>query len=119
MTIAVTHSTAADSSFSATGVAAWEANHVLTGVGTMAEQDANNVNITGGSISGVTVAGVVTSVSGTSPISSSGGTTPAISISQAGASTNGYLSSTDWNTFNSKQPQARSKMLFSPKNLCF
>ena len=104
MTIAVTHSTAADSSFSATGVAAWEANHVLTGVGTMAEQDANNVNITGGSISGVTVAGVVTSVSGTSPISSSGGTTPAISISQAGASTNGYLSSTDWNTFNNKQP---------------
>lgn len=104
MTIAVTHSTAADSSFSATGVAAWEANHVLTGVGTMAEQDANNVNITGGSISGVTVAGVVTSVSGTLPISSSGGTTPAISISQAGASTNGYLSSTDWNTFNSKQP---------------
>ena len=44
----------------------------------------------------------VTSVSGTSPIASSGGTTPAISISQATASTNGYLSSTDWNTFNSK-----------------
>lgn len=47
---------------------------------------------------------VVTSVTGTSPISSSGGTTPAISISQATASTSGYLSSTDWNTFNNKQP---------------
>lgn len=46
----------------------------------------------------------VTSVTGTSPISSSGGTTPAISISQATASTSGYLSSTDWNTFNNKQP---------------
>ena len=45
----------------------------------------------------------VTSVTGTSPISSSGGTTPAISISQATTSSNGYLSSTDWNTFNNKQ----------------
>lgn len=48
--------------------------------------------------------GTVTSVSGTAPIASSGGTTPAISISQATTSTDGYLSSTDWNTFNSKQP---------------
>lgn len=48
--------------------------------------------------------GTVTSVTGTAPISSSGGTTPAISISQAGTSTDGYLSSTDWNTFNNKQP---------------
>jgi hypothetical protein len=44
----------------------------------------------------------VTSVTGTAPIASSGGTTPAISISQASATTNGYLSSTDWNTFNNK-----------------
>lgn len=44
----------------------------------------------------------VTSVSGTSPISSSGGTTPTVSISQASGSTNGYLSSTDWTTFNNK-----------------
>lgn len=46
--------------------------------------------------------GAVTSVGATSPIASSGGTTPNISISQATTSTNGYLSSTDWNTFNSK-----------------
>ena len=44
----------------------------------------------------------VSSVSATSPIASSGGTTPTISISQASASTNGYLSFTDWSTFNSK-----------------
>ena len=45
----------------------------------------------------------VTSVTGTAPIASSGGATPAISISQATTSTNGYLNSTDWNTFNNKQ----------------
>jgi hypothetical protein len=50
--------------------------------------------------------GTVTSVTGTAPIVSSGGTTPAISIGVATASTNGYLSSTDWTTFNSKQAQA-------------
>jgi len=69
-----------------------------------------NANITGGTGLSVTNgAGTialantgVTSVSGTAPISSSGGATPAISISQATTSTNGYLSSTDWNTFNSK-----------------
>jgi hypothetical protein len=46
--------------------------------------------------------GTVTSVSGTSPIASSGGATPAISIQQANTSQGGYLSSTDWNTFNNK-----------------
>jgi hypothetical protein len=54
MTVSVTHSTPADASFSATGAAAWDATHTLTGVGTMAEQNANNVTITGGSITGVT-----------------------------------------------------------------
>jgi len=47
--------------------------------------------------------GTVTAVTATSPMASTGGTTPAISISQATTSTNGYLSSTDWNTFNNKQ----------------
>lgn len=50
--------------------------------------------------------GTVTSVTGTAPIASSGGNTPAISISQATTSTDGYLSSTDWNTFNGKAPLA-------------
>ena len=46
--------------------------------------------------------GSVNSVTGTAPIVSSGGTDPAISIGQATTATDGYLSSTDWNTFNSK-----------------
>lgn len=45
----------------------------------------------------------VTSVTGTAPIVSSGGTTPAISIPAATSSVNGYLTSTDWSTFNAKQ----------------
>jgi hypothetical protein len=49
--------------------------------------------------------GTVTSVTGSAPISVATGTsTPVISISQATTSANGYLSSTDWNTFNNKQP---------------
>ena len=48
--------------------------------------------------------GTVTAVTGTAPISSSGGTAPDISITEANASTDGYLSATDWNTFNNKQP---------------
>lgn len=52
--------------------------------------------------------GYVTSVSGTAPISSSGSTTPTISISKANGSTDGYLSSTDWNTFNGKTPTTRN-----------
>jgi hypothetical protein len=59
MTITVAHSTAADGTFSAQGALAWDANHTLTGVGTMAEQNANNVAITGGSITGVTGLGDV------------------------------------------------------------
>jgi hypothetical protein len=46
--------------------------------------------------------GTVTSVTGTAPIVSSGGNTPAISIPKATSSVDGYLSSTDWSTFNSK-----------------
>lgn len=45
----------------------------------------------------------VTSVTGTAPVVSSGGTTPAISMAAANGSTNGYLTSTDWTTFNNKQ----------------
>ncbi len=56
--------------------------------------------------------GTLTGVTGTAPISSSGGTTPVISISQATTSTNGYLTSTDWNTFNGKQ----NNLGFTPYN---
>lgn len=42
------------------------------------------------------------SLSGTAPIEYNN-TTGAISITQAGTTSNGFLSSTDWNTFNNKQ----------------
>jgi hypothetical protein len=45
----------------------------------------------------------LTALSATAPLSYSN-TTGVFSISQATTSTNGYLSSTDWNTFDSKQP---------------
>lgn len=45
--------------------------------------------------------GAVGSVTGSAPIQSSGGTNPNISIPKADATTDGYLSSADWNTFNS------------------
>jgi hypothetical protein len=51
-----------------------------------------------------TASGGVTSVTGTAPVVSSGGTTPAISMAAATTSVSGYLTSTDWNTFNNKQP---------------
>jgi hypothetical protein len=47
--------------------------------------------------------GTVTGVTANSPLSSSGGTTPNLTISQATSLSSGYLSSTDWNTFNNKQ----------------
>jgi hypothetical protein len=47
--------------------------------------------------------GTVTAVTATSPLFSSGGTTPDITIQQASGSQAGYLSSTDWTTFNGKQ----------------
>jgi hypothetical protein len=56
----------------------------------------------GAAVWAVVAVGGVTSVGGTAPIASSGGATPDISISQADTSTDGYLSSTDWNTFDGK-----------------
>jgi len=45
---------------------------------------------------------IVEDVTATAPLSSTGGNTPDISITQADGITDGYLSSTDWNTFNGK-----------------
>jgi hypothetical protein len=68
----------------------------------------NNVTIgtgvafTAGTLSATGSGGTVTSVTGTAPVVSSGGATPAISMAAATTSVNGYLTSTDWNTFNGK-----------------
>ena len=51
-----------------------------------------------------TANGTVTSVTATAPVASTGGTTPVISMSAASALADGYLTSTDWSTFNNKQP---------------
>jgi hypothetical protein len=56
---------------------------------------ANGVLLTGNT-------GTVTGVTATSPVASSGGTAPVISMPAATTSVSGYLTSTDWNTFNSK-----------------
>jgi len=78
----------------------------LSGTITNAQLANSSITINSNTVSlgGTINVGTVTSVTGTAPIQSSGGTTPAISITQASTSTNGYLSSTDWNTFNNKQP---------------
>ena len=53
------------------------------------------VNLVGGG------SGTVTSVTGTAPLSvATGTTTPAISIAQATSAVSGFLTSTDWTTFN-------------------
>jgi hypothetical protein len=46
--------------------------------------------------------GTVTSVTATSPVASTGGATPDISMPAATTSVSGYLTSTDWTTFNNK-----------------
>ena len=58
------------------------------------------------------ISGGVASVSGTAPVVSSGGATPAISMPQATSSVSGYLSNSDWFTFNSKQ----NSLGFTPEN---
>jgi hypothetical protein len=60
------------------------------------------INGTSTSLGGSISVGTVTSVTGTAPVVSSGGNTPAISMAAATTSVDGYLTSTDWNTFNNK-----------------
>lgn len=60
------------------------------------------INGTSTSLGGSITVGSVTSVTGTSPVVSSGGATPAISMAAATTSVDGYLTSTDWTTFNNK-----------------
>jgi hypothetical protein len=76
----------------------------LSGTITNAQLANSAITINGTSVSlgGSTNVGTVTSVTGTSPVVSSGGTTPAISMPAATGSVNGYLTSTDWTTFNNK-----------------
>jgi len=47
--------------------------------------------------------GGVTDITTNAPLATTGGTTPDLSISEADASTDGYITAVDWNTFNDKQ----------------
>jgi hypothetical protein len=83
----------------------------VTAAGTLATVNANVGSFTNASVT-VNAKGLVTaasngtapvtSVTGTAPVVSSGGTTPAISMPAATTSVSGYLTATDWNTFNNK-----------------
>jgi hypothetical protein len=67
-----------------------------SGIGITGSYPSFTISSTGGG-------GTVTAVTATSPLASTGGATPDISIQQASGTQDGYLSSTDWTTFNSKQ----------------
>jgi hypothetical protein len=87
----------------------------VTAAGTLATVNANVGAFTNASVT-VNAKGLVTAVSsgtapvtsvtGTAPVVSSGGATPAISMAAATTSVNGYLTSTDWTTFNNKASTA-------------
>lgn len=61
-----------------------------------------------------TSSGSVTSVTASSPLASSGGTTPNITIQNTTTSQSGALTSTDWNTFNNKISTNRTINTSSP-----
>jgi hypothetical protein len=68
-------------------------------------------NVAEGSNQYFTTARAQAAISGTAPISVASGV---VSISQAGGATNGYLSSTDWNTFNNKLSTATAASTYVP-----
>jgi hypothetical protein len=93
---AITGTTVTATTFSGSGASLTSIpNSALT-------NSAITINGTSTSLGGSISVGTVTSVTGTSPVVSSGGNTPAISMPAATTSVSGYLTSTDWNTFNSK-----------------
>lgn len=66
---------------------------LLAGPGITITPSGNNLTLASTNVSTVTA---------TSPLFSSGGATPNITIQQANATQSGFLSSSDWNTFNNK-----------------
>jgi hypothetical protein len=80
-------------------------NNTLSNIGNSSlTNSAITINGTSTSLGGSVSVGTVTSVTGTAPVVSSGGNTPAISMAKATSIVDGYLSAIDWNTFNNKQP---------------
>jgi hypothetical protein len=92
-----------------TGISVVQGNDTVVVTNTAPDQVVSITGAGGAVVTGTypsftvtTPSGTVTSVTGTSPIVSSGGATPAISMPAATGSVNGYLTSTDWTTFNNK-----------------
>ncbi len=87
--------------------------NTLTGAVVLAAGSGITITPAGNTLTiAATLAGAVTAVTASSPLFSSGGSTPNLTIQLAGAGQDGYLSSTDWNTFNNKQPA----LGFTPEN---
>lgn len=65
-------------------------------------------------------AGIVSSVAVTSPLQTTGGNAPTLSMTQATGSVSGYLTGTDWTTFNNKITSSAASVAqvlgFSPAN---
>jgi trimeric autotransporter adhesin len=79
--------------------------NTLTGALTLVAGTGISITPSGSNITiAATNSGTVTAVTASSPLFSSGGSTPNLTIQVANTSQNGYLSNTDWNTFNNKQP---------------
>jgi hypothetical protein len=77
--------------------------NTLTDIGNASlTNSAITINGTSTSLGGSINVGTVTSVTGTAPVVSSGGATPAISMAQSSTTVDGYLSATDFTTFNNK-----------------
>jgi hypothetical protein len=108
MTVVVTHTTPADGTFSATGAAAWNANHTLSGVGTLAEQNANAVAITGGTIDN-------TPIGGTTPAAGTFTTLTATGTSNFGTGSANYFEFAGAATTNAVE----AKALGSDTNIAF
>jgi hypothetical protein len=92
-----------------TGISVTQGNDAVTVTNSAPDQTVAITGAGGAVVTGTypnftitTPSGTVTSVTGTAPVVSSGGATPAISMAAANTTTNGYLTSTDWNTFNGK-----------------
>jgi hypothetical protein len=71
----------------------WENANLTDGTGITITEGAGTITVANSGVLGVTA---------TSPVASSGGQNPVISMPAATTSVSGYLTSTDWNTFNNK-----------------
>jgi hypothetical protein len=78
---------------STTPIGVWKNANITAGTGISVTNGAGSITVANSGVLGVTA---------TSPVASSGGQNPVISMAQASGSVNGWLSSTDWNTFNNK-----------------